>query len=101
MRVATIDIGTNSVLLLVAERDARGQVIAIVERATITRLGQDVDRTGELAPEAAVGTDDDGLHAAIAARVPGKARGDRGSLERNIVIPVTGDSSRLRLGLPR
>lgn len=56
MRVATIDIGTNSVLLLVAERDARGQVIAVAERATVTRLGQGVDRTGELAPEAATRT---------------------------------------------
>jgi len=51
MRVAAIDIGTNSVLLLVAER--RGDVIVpIVERATITRLGQGVDATRTLAPEA-------------------------------------------------
>lgn len=51
MRVAAIDIGTNSVLLLVAER--RGDVIVpIVERATITRLGQGVDATRALAPEA-------------------------------------------------
>jgi exopolyphosphatase/guanosine-5'-triphosphate,3'-diphosphate pyrophosphatase len=51
MRVAAIDIGTNSVLLLVAER--RGDdVVPIVERATITRLGQGVDRTRTLAPEA-------------------------------------------------
>jgi len=51
MRVATIDIGTNSVLLLVAER--RDDVIVpILERATITRLGQGVDATRTLAPEA-------------------------------------------------
>lgn len=50
-RVACIDIGTNSVLLLIAEQSARGPV-AIVERATITRLGQGVDRTGQLAPDA-------------------------------------------------
>ncbi len=51
MRVATIDIGTNTVLLLVAEtRD--GDVIAVEERATITRLGQGVDRTRALAPDA-------------------------------------------------
>lgn len=52
MRVAAIDIGTNSVLLLVAERDARGDLVALVERATITRLGEGVDRTRRLAPEA-------------------------------------------------
>ena len=51
MRVAAIDIGTNSVLLLVAER--RGDtIVAITERATITRLGQGVDATRTLAPEA-------------------------------------------------
>lgn len=52
MRIASIDIGTNSVLLLVAERRADGAVVAVAERATITRLGQGVDATGELHPEA-------------------------------------------------
>ena len=51
MRVATIDIGTNSVLLLVAER-RDGELVPLVERATITRLGQGVDATRTLAPEA-------------------------------------------------
>ncbi|MSP24990.1 MAG: Ppx/GppA family phosphatase [Myxococcales bacterium] len=47
MRVATVDIGTNSVLLLIADvRD--GDLYAIVERATITRLGEGVDSTGSL-----------------------------------------------------
>ena len=51
-RVAAIDIGTNSVLLLIAERDARGVLVPVVERETITRLGQGVDRAHELAPAA-------------------------------------------------
>jgi exopolyphosphatase/guanosine-5'-triphosphate,3'-diphosphate pyrophosphatase len=50
-RVAAIDIGTNSVLLLIAEARAGGAV-PLVERATITRLGQGVDRTRRLAPDA-------------------------------------------------
>ena len=50
--VATIDIGTNSVLLLVAEKATDGRIVAVEERATITRLGQGVDKTRELAPEA-------------------------------------------------
>ncbi|HMJ12158.1 MAG TPA: Ppx/GppA phosphatase family protein [Polyangiaceae bacterium] len=54
-RVAAIDIGTNTVLLLIAEHSAAGPV-AIEERATITRLGQGVDRTQQLAPDASART---------------------------------------------
>jgi exopolyphosphatase/guanosine-5'-triphosphate,3'-diphosphate pyrophosphatase len=47
MRIATIDIGTNSVLLLVAEQTGGG-LMPVEERATVTRLGQGVDRTRAL-----------------------------------------------------
>ncbi|WP_327089349.1 Ppx/GppA family phosphatase [Nonomuraea sp. NBC_01738] len=51
MRVAAIDCGTNSVRLLIA--DISGNVMTEVERhMQIVRLGQGVDRTGRLAPEA-------------------------------------------------
>ncbi len=50
-RWATIDVGTNTVLLLVAER--RGGALApVLERAEITRLGRGVDATGRLDPAA-------------------------------------------------
>ncbi len=50
-RVAVIDVGTNTVLLTVAER--RGTSFhPVVERAEITRLGRGVDRTGRLDPAA-------------------------------------------------
>jgi exopolyphosphatase/guanosine-5'-triphosphate,3'-diphosphate pyrophosphatase len=52
MRIATIDIGTNTVLLLVAERNADGSLRAVAERATITRLGEGVDRTRRLSAAA-------------------------------------------------
>ena len=52
MRVAAIDIGTNTVLLLIAEAGANGALVAVEERATITRLGQGVDQTRTLAPDA-------------------------------------------------
>lgn len=52
MRVATIDIGTNTVLLLVAERSQDGSLRAVLERATITRLGEGVDRTRRLSTAA-------------------------------------------------
>jgi exopolyphosphatase/guanosine-5'-triphosphate,3'-diphosphate pyrophosphatase len=44
MRVATIDIGTNTVLLLVADAARDGSLRAVEERATITRLGEGVDK---------------------------------------------------------
>jgi len=50
-RFAAIDVGTNTVLLLVAER--RGPAfVPLVERAEITRLGRGVDRSGALDPAA-------------------------------------------------
>jgi len=52
LRVAAIDIGTNTVLLLIAEVGPAGRLRAIVDRAEITRLGQGVDRARTLAPEA-------------------------------------------------
>jgi len=50
-RVAAIDIGTNSVLLVIAAAGAGG-VQPLLERATITRLGEGVDKTRQLAPSA-------------------------------------------------
>lgn len=52
MRVAAIDIGTNTVLLLVADRGPNGELTAVAERAMVTRLGQNVDKTRRLASEA-------------------------------------------------
>jgi len=50
-RFAAIDVGTNTVLLVVAERSAGG-FTPVAERAEITRLGRGVDASGLLAPEA-------------------------------------------------
>jgi exopolyphosphatase/guanosine-5'-triphosphate,3'-diphosphate pyrophosphatase len=52
-RVAAIDCGTNSLRLLVADMDpARHELTDIERRMEIVRLGQGVDATGRLAPEA-------------------------------------------------
>ncbi|HEX2051658.1 MAG TPA: Ppx/GppA phosphatase family protein [Actinomycetota bacterium] len=51
MRVAAIDVGTNSTRLLVAEATDDG-FRTLDRRSTVTRLGQGVDRTRVLAPEA-------------------------------------------------
>jgi exopolyphosphatase/guanosine-5'-triphosphate,3'-diphosphate pyrophosphatase len=50
-RVAAIDCGTNSIRLLVADIDG-GTLTDVDRRMEVVRLGQDVDRTGRLAPEA-------------------------------------------------
>lgn len=52
-RVAAIDCGTNSIRLLVADADPdTGELVELDRRMEIVRLGQGVDRTGRLAPEA-------------------------------------------------
>lgn len=52
-RVAAVDCGTNSIRLLVADADPlTGELKSLVRRMEIVRLGQGVDRTGRLAPEA-------------------------------------------------
>ncbi|MEU3374654.1 Ppx/GppA phosphatase family protein [Streptomyces sp. NPDC006660] len=52
-RVAAVDCGTNSIRLLVADADPlTGEITDLDRRMTIVRLGQGVDRTGRLAPEA-------------------------------------------------
>ena len=52
-RVAAVDCGTNSLRLLVADVDRdRAEVTDVARRMEVVRLGQGVDQTGRLAPEA-------------------------------------------------
>ncbi|MFJ9664608.1 Ppx/GppA family phosphatase [Streptomyces sp. SID8111] len=52
-RVAAIDCGTNSIRLLVADaHPGTGELTDLDRRMTIVRLGEGVDRTGRLAPQA-------------------------------------------------
>ncbi|MCF2528230.1 Ppx/GppA phosphatase family protein [Yinghuangia soli] len=52
-RVAAIDCGTNSIRLLIADLDPEtGTLTDLDRRMQIVRLGQGVDKTGRLAPEA-------------------------------------------------
>lgn len=66
-RVAALDVGTNTVLITVAERSGR-TFRPVVERAEITRLGRGVDRTGRLDPAAIADT------VAVLARFAAEAR---------------------------
>ncbi|MDO5025049.1 MAG: exopolyphosphatase [Trueperella sp.] len=57
MRVAGIDAGTNSIRLLIADvagpaAPSKKALSDVVRRMEISRLGQGVDRTGKLAPDA-------------------------------------------------
>jgi exopolyphosphatase/guanosine-5'-triphosphate,3'-diphosphate pyrophosphatase len=51
MRVAVVDIGTNSTRLLVADIDD-GKVTELERHSTVTRLGRGVDTSGQLAADA-------------------------------------------------
>ncbi|MFD2091871.1 Ppx/GppA phosphatase family protein [Blastococcus deserti] len=51
-RVAAIDCGTNSIRLLVADVPPAGAHTDLVRSMEVVRLGQGVDATGRLAPEA-------------------------------------------------
>jgi exopolyphosphatase / guanosine-5'-triphosphate,3'-diphosphate pyrophosphatase len=51
-RVAAIDCGTNSIRLLVADVPAAGAHTDLVRRMEVVRLGEGVDATGRLAPQA-------------------------------------------------
>ncbi|MGO4833824.1 hypothetical protein AB4144_16295, partial [Rhizobiaceae sp. 2RAB30] len=51
-RYAVIDVGTNSVKLHVGERDDVGSWRTIVDRAEITRLGENLEKGGVITPEA-------------------------------------------------
>jgi exopolyphosphatase/guanosine-5'-triphosphate,3'-diphosphate pyrophosphatase len=51
-RVAAVDCGTNSIRLLVADVPGAGPHTDLLRRMEVVRLGQGVDATGRLAPEA-------------------------------------------------
>lgn len=52
VRVGAIDCGTNSIRLLIAEERAGGGLTDLARELEIVRLGQGVDATGELHPDA-------------------------------------------------
>jgi exopolyphosphatase/guanosine-5'-triphosphate,3'-diphosphate pyrophosphatase len=52
VRVAAVDLGTNTTRLLVADVDDDGRVEAVVRREAITRLGESVDERRILLPTA-------------------------------------------------
>jgi exopolyphosphatase/guanosine-5'-triphosphate,3'-diphosphate pyrophosphatase len=52
VRVAVLDVGSNSTRLLIADVDQAGRVHEVERRSTVTRLGEGVDGDRRLRPEA-------------------------------------------------
>jgi exopolyphosphatase/guanosine-5'-triphosphate,3'-diphosphate pyrophosphatase len=89
MRAATVDVGTNSVLLLCAELEAAGARI-LEERCRITRLGQGVDRPGQSLDPRAVARTMDALREY--AEVMAARRVDRRAAVGTAVLRLAGGS---------
>jgi exopolyphosphatase / guanosine-5'-triphosphate,3'-diphosphate pyrophosphatase len=95
-RFAVVDQGTNSIRLLVVEPDGNGGLRELARDMVITRLGEGVDRTGRLAPEALARTVEvlasygrraRALHAGrmrVAATAAVRDAGNRDELERAV-----------------
>ncbi len=58
MKLGALDVGTNSVLMLVVESERGRPPLRLADLSRITRLGHAVDRTGRLDPQAAARTFD-------------------------------------------
>jgi exopolyphosphatase/guanosine-5'-triphosphate,3'-diphosphate pyrophosphatase len=56
MKIGALDVGTNTVLMLVAETTSDGGARRVIDLARITRLGQGVDHNHRLDPPAALRT---------------------------------------------
>ncbi|HZD79324.1 MAG TPA: DUF501 domain-containing protein [Actinomycetota bacterium] len=108
-RVAAVDLGTNSIRLLVASQASGGGLEAFARDMLVTRIGQDVDRTGRIDPEALRRTVDvlarysrraRALHAErirVAATQAVREAGNREELER-AVRELTGAELRILSG---
>jgi exopolyphosphatase/guanosine-5'-triphosphate,3'-diphosphate pyrophosphatase len=48
MRISAIDIGTNTILLLVADVDEKGTIHLVEHQQRLPRLGKDVDKSGRI-----------------------------------------------------
>jgi exopolyphosphatase/guanosine-5'-triphosphate,3'-diphosphate pyrophosphatase len=52
MKIATVDIGTNTVLMLVADVDNAGRIQVVADEHAIARLGEGVDASRHITPDA-------------------------------------------------
>jgi exopolyphosphatase / guanosine-5'-triphosphate,3'-diphosphate pyrophosphatase len=71
VKLATFDVGTNTVLMLAVEAGPDGKPVPLLELSRITRVGKGVDRTGRLDPAAVKQTLDTIVEFAAMARAAG------------------------------
>ena len=93
-RVAAVDCGTNSIRLLIADLDLDGtapRLKDVVREMRVVRLGQGVDATGELAPEALDRT------FAAAADYAGQIHGHGATRVRFVATSATRDANNRQL----
>ena len=85
-RYAVIDVGTNSVKFHVGQRDGARGWRKVVDRAEVTRLGEGLNTTGAIAPDAlrrtAAALAGDGRRSAAARRPRDRGGGDGGRAHR-------------------
>lgn len=82
---AVIDIGSNSVLLLLARRGPDGAIEVLRDQSTITRLGQGAGASGVLLPEAIART--------LACLADYRAQAEAAGVDR--IVPVTTEGVRM------
>ncbi len=51
-RLAIIDLGTNALLMLVAERNEEGKITALADKSSILRFGEGLRKTGQVSAQA-------------------------------------------------
>ncbi len=52
MRIAGIDLGTNTILMLIADGLSNGTIIPVADYHAIARLGEGINKTSEISPQA-------------------------------------------------
>jgi exopolyphosphatase/guanosine-5'-triphosphate,3'-diphosphate pyrophosphatase len=57
MKIAALDLGTNSFLCLIAETNSSGEIKVLHDEMVIVRLGQGLGKTGKLHPDALMRAD--------------------------------------------
>jgi exopolyphosphatase / guanosine-5'-triphosphate,3'-diphosphate pyrophosphatase len=52
MKIAAVDVGTNTILLLIADVDKNGKIVPILDQLQTPRLGKGSNRTGKISKQA-------------------------------------------------